>query len=852
MSYVPVPQSPEQPGVPARLEFAAPVRQEPTASEIWGIFRRNWWIILGCIAAGAAGAVWLTVRTIPVYRSSTAIRINDKQSPIPETLLLSGGSEVATELEVLGSRTLVEDAVRALGLQLQVLEPHRVPRSDLLKNVRVSPEADPGVYVLTRESQGHFTITREDSAGWLKRVSPRDPVTFHGISFQLGLDAPDYNRIRFAISSFPGAVSRVMGGVNVTRSGRDAKIITLSYESSDPELTAAVPNLITESFVARRLAAQKSAAGSTIVFLKRQLDTLSDQLRSAEGALLNYRQRERVVNPAVEGSTQVTRMVQLQSERSTVETERAALANIVRDVERAAAVQGPDDPSPYRNLLSFPTLLRNQSTSRLLDALVAVEGERTELLARRTPADPDVQALTSRIKSIEGELHSVARTYLEGLTQQVTGIDSALREFGRQLEQVPQRELQFARLERQPKLLEEMYGLLQTRLKEAEIAQAANDLSVQIVDPAIRPRRPVRPRAMLNLLIGIMLGGLVGSGGGFLREILDKTVHTRADIMIATGLSVIGLIPRIPRGRSRVALISKKQLPRSTGSRAAPAARTKPYTASSSSGSGYTFLNSDATDQNGRSDPPPPRAEPVELAKPSPAGVPHVVVSEKGTAAMEAYASLLTNLSYSLAEHPPRVLAFTSGLPGEGKTTNAVNLSLALAHRESKVLLVDCDLRRGLLHNVFEATREPGLTNLLWGQVTFEDARRRLTVDDDGVLEYLTTGTLPPNPTSLIEPPAMRNLLTWWRDQYDYVILDTPPVNVITDASLLGAHADGVVLVARAGVTHGASLGYALEQLRRVRAKVLGVVLSDIDFTRDAAYDPTYRYQQHNYSNGRS
>jgi tyrosine-protein kinase Etk/Wzc len=642
-----------------------------------------------------------------------------------------------------------------------------------------------------------------------------------------------------------------MRRVKVSRSGRDAKILTLSYESSDPELTAAVPNLITEQFVTRRSAAQKSVAGSTITFLKRQLDTLAQQLQSAEAALLNYRQRERVVNPTVEGSTQVTRMIQLQSERSSVETERAALAQIVREVERAAATKRPDDPSPYRNLLSFPTLLRNQSTSRLLDALVSVEGQRTELLARRTPADPDVQTLTARIKSIEGELHSVATTYLEGLTHQVTGIDSALGEFGRQLQQVPQRELHFARLERQPKLLEEMYALLQTRLKEAEIAQAANDLSVQVVDPAIRPRRPVRPRPMLNLLLGMMLGGLIGTGAGFLREVLDKTVHTRADIMTATGLSVIGLIPRIPRGRSRLALISKKQLPRSTAGRAAPAPRTGTYTAPASPSAGYTFLNSEQPGETRGPEPSPSQSEPLGRIAPVP-GVPHVVVSETGTAGMEAYASLLTNLSFSLAENPPRVLAFTSGLPGEGKTTNAVNLSLALAHRGSTVLLVDCDLRRGLLHTVFEGPREPGLTNLLWGQVSFEDARRRIAVDPDGVLDYLTTGGLPPNPTSLVESPTMRNLLTWWRDQYDYVILDTPPVNVITDAALLGAHADGVVLVARAGVTHATSLGYALEQLRRVRAQVLGVVLSDIDFSRDAAYDPTYRYHQYSYGNGKS
>jgi capsular exopolysaccharide synthesis family protein len=220
-------------------------------------------------------------------------------------------------------------------------------------------------------------------------------------------------------------------------------------------------------------------------------------------------------------------------------------------------------------------------------------------------------------------------------------------------------------------------------------------------------------------------------------------------------------------------------------------------------------------------------------------------MSEAGMAATEAYGSLLTNLSYALPDAPPKVVAFTSALPSEGKSTNAVNLALALAYRGSRVLLVDADLRRGVVHNMFEVDREPGLTNVLWGQMSFESARHDLEVGDSATLNYLTTGSLPPNPTSLVESATMRTLLEQWRDQYDSVVIDTPPVNVITDAALVGTHADGVVLVARSGVTHAAALGYALEQLSRVQAKVLGVVLSDIDFNRDAAYDPTYRYHRY-------
>jgi capsular exopolysaccharide synthesis family protein len=647
----------------------------------------------------------------------------------------------------------------------------------------------------------------------------------------------------------------VRSGIRVSRTGRDVKIVTLTYQSSDRELTAAVPNLIARRFVERREAAQKAAAGSTIEFLREQLDTLASQLRSAESALLAYRERERVVNPAVEGSTQLNRIVQLQTERSMLESERSSLAKLIAEVEAKAASAGPDKPSSYRNLLAFPSLLRNQAASELLRSLTSAEDERSALLARRTPQDPDVQVLTSRIQALEGELRTMAASYLQGLNHQATSLDSTLQGFGRQLQQVPERELQYTRLERQPKLLEELFSLLQTRLKEAQIAQAANDLSVQVVDPAERPRRPIRPRPMLNLFLGVMLGGLLGTAAGFARELLDKAVHTRADVLLATGLSVIGLIPRIPRGNGRFALISEKRAPgravQPASPPAAPPEAPPIYSPPHAQRMRYTFLGSVEEETPAQSPaasngaaptptPPPPLAPAVSRR-----GIRRVVISEAGMAATEAYGGLLTNLSYALPDAPPRVVAFTSALPGEGKTTNAVNLALALAHRGAKVLLVDGDLRRGVVHNVFEADREPGLTNVLWGQVGFDSARHSIQVGESATLDYLTTGALPPNPTSLVESNTMRALLEQWREQYDSVVIDTPPVNVITDAALLGAHADGVVLVARSGVTHAAALGYAIEQLRRVQARVLGVVLSDIDFARDSAYDPTYRYHRY-------
>lgn len=855
MSQLPVHRGPEGPQVPARLELASQHRDEPTVSELWGILRRSWWLILASIVACAGGAFYLAMRTTPVYQSSTSIRINEKASAIPELLPLMTGSDVSTEMEVLASRTLAEDAVRGLGLQFQLVEPERVDRSTLFGSIQVSPEAEPEVYTLEREAGGYAILA--DDGSRVGVAVPGRPATVGGVSFVLLPDATEHATLVVRVSGLASSVSGVRSAVGVSRTGRDVKIVTLTYQSTDRELAAEVPNLIARRFVERRVASQKAAAGSTIEFLQVQLDTLAGQLRAAETALLAYRERERVVNPEIEGSTQLNRIVQLQSERSMLESERSALDKLIGEVQTKAAAAEMDEPSPYRSLLAFPSLLRNQAASELLRSLTAAEDERSALLARRMPEDADVKVLSERITSIEGELRSMAASYLQGLNHQVASLDSTLRSYGRELQQVPERQLQFTRLVRQPKLLEELYALLQTRLKEAQIAQAANDLSVQVVDPAERPRRPIRPRPMLNLVLGIMLGTLLGTGAGFARELLDKAVHTRADVMLATGLSVIGLIPRIPRSSRKFALISEKRPSRRAETPGAPEAADAapaPDAPPMPQRMRYTFLGAggsaaaQAPDQaaagtNGSTPHPPPAT--TRRHGPVRQGVKRVVISEAGMAATEAYGSLLTNLSYALPDAPPKVVAFTSALPGEGKSTNTANLALALAHRGARVLLVDADLRRGLVHNMFEVDREPGLTNVLWGQMSFEAARHSIEVGDSAIMDYLTTGSLPPNPTSLVESATMRTLLEQWREEYDSVVIDTPPVNVITDAALLGAHADGVVLVARSGVTHAAALGYALEQLRRVQARLLGVVLSDIDFARDTAYDPTYRYHRY-------
>ena len=185
----------------------------------------------------------------------------------------------------------------------------------------------------------------------------------------------------------------------------------------------------------------------------------------------------------------------------------------------------PGAPSPYRKLIGLPFLLRNQAASALLSALITAENDRAARV-RSTALDPDVEVLTARIEDLEKQLHSITKTYLAGLNNQVLSLEGTVSDFQRDLDAIPGKQLQYARLDRRVKALEEVHALLAGKLKEAEIAEAARDASVQVVDLAAAPSGPSSPNPMLNGIVALALGILLGIVAAIVREYRDKSVHT--------------------------------------------------------------------------------------------------------------------------------------------------------------------------------------------------------------------------------------------------------------------------------------------------------------------------------------
>jgi capsular exopolysaccharide synthesis family protein len=196
----------------------------------------------------------------------------------------------------------------------------------------------------------------------------------------------------------------------------------------------------------------------------------------------------------------------------------------------------------------------------------------------------------------------------------------------------------------------------------------------------------------------------------------------------------------------------------------------------------------------------------------------------------EAYRMIRANLSLTDGRHGSRVLVLTSALEGEGKSTVAANLAMALAQQGKKTLLIEADLRRGALHEVFATEPSPGFADVLTSRVALREAIHSIPTAGFGLpLEFLSAGTSPANPADLLGAANVAELLREVREEYDIVILDTPPLMMVADAVLLGRMADGIILVARAGFTTGEVLRQSVEQIDRLRIPLSGVVLNGVD-----------------------
>ncbi|CAN5150940.1 N/A [soil metagenome] len=608
----------------------------------------------------------------------------------------------------------------------------------------------------------------------------------------------------------------VRSNTSVYQRTRDADIVDVSVTSSSPEMARDIANALVTEFIDGRHDARRAEAEAAAVFLREQSNRVASELASAESELQGFREREGIVSLESQAASGVARRAELEAQRNALEAERSALQSLL---SRAGRESGRTGAAAYRELLAFPPLLRS-SAAGLIPPLMAAEERVNDLLARRTREDPDVQLAEARIGELQREIQTTVRTYLQGLGSQVQALSGILAQSGAQLAGVPARETRYAQLDRSAKNTEMIYSMLQQRLQEAEIAAASTDQSVRLVDAAIAPGSPEKPKPILYLALGTLAGAMLGLGGALFVQRNDKSLHTRREVLAATSLPVLGLIPHVGAS-GRWHLGSWRTPERPLHLRVSERASAQPARLRS----------------GGTTTPVKPKVVP-SVNGDAENGFPE----DQMMAFREAYVWLATNLRLTLGQHPVKSILITSALPGEGKTTIAINLAMSLAQEGQRVLLVDADLRAGRIAQSLGINSGKGLTDVLAGRVEAERAVANVDLGGGQTLNVLPGNGPVPRPTQMLSSRRYRDLIEWAKASHDAVIIDATPVNNVADAAVLARNADGVLFVARSGVSEYPAIAFAMEQLRASGATVLGAVLNDADLRRDAELGHAYEY----------
>ncbi|MGQ0541878.1 MAG: polysaccharide biosynthesis tyrosine autokinase [Blastocatellia bacterium] len=331
---------------------------------------------------------------------------------------------------------------------------------------------------------------------------------------------------------------------------------------------------------------------------------------------------------------------------------------------------------------------------------------------------------------------------------------------------------------------------LRKQLGSNDIASQGSDNNISVAAFAIPPETPVAPRRLTTVIAALFLSTLFGMGLALFLEYLDDTIRTTEEIESYLQLPALAAIPTIDSIPKRKLLL--------------------------------VGANGEEEEEKANS----------EL----------LIYADSRSSLAEAYRQLRTSILLSTAGHAPKSLLITSSLPSEGKTTTATNTAISLAQTGAKVLIIDADMRRPRLHTVFNIANGDGLSTLLASELTDTEILSVIKVDEGTKLNLLTSGPIPPNPAELIGSEQMANLLRMLQKHFTHVVIDSPPITSFTDGVLIASMVDGVILVVHSGKSSRQVVKRARQLLHDVGAKIVGVVLNNVNLRSQDNY---YYYQSY-------
>jgi len=689
--------------------------------DYWNAISKRRWLVLSCLLIVFSTVAIGTLKKRPVYEGRTVIEINPEQPNVLDFKDQGQGNSLdldayrGTQYEILQSRSLAEHVVNTLKL-----------------------------YQLPEFYKGRmfFGLVQRDP----ERIpQPSDP------------DPPDTS-----MGAYRNTISNFISNIDVSPMRR-SNLVEVSFYSEDPALAARIANELCKDYIYQNLQVKWDEALEASDWLSHRLVELKSKLEKSEDALNSYARAKGIIFVEEKQNLVTERLKQLQEEYTKAQSlrfEKESLYSLVQ----AGRTQ------------DLPGFLENKMIQDLTVELGKTQRDYADLTATYKAEYPKAIAKKKQVDALQSAIDKQKKNLAQGVIDTYRSAVANEKYLAQEMEvqkkvvnDIEEKSVQYNILKRDVDTNKELYQALMTRQKEAMVSAGVQASNVRIVDAAEVPKGAVKPRVLLNLALGFMLGLALGIGLAFLQEYLDNTLKTADEVERLLRLPSLGLLP-------------------------------------------------DCISDNGKS-------TGAELAVVHHGNNGVAPALQTGRDPIEAYRTLRTSILLS-ANPVPKMLLITSALPSEGKTTVTVNLGATLASLGSKVVIVDCDMRRPCCHRSTGVENRPGFVRCLTGHIDLADAI--LPVPGVPNLSVIPCGPIPPNPAEVLSSPVTVELLRRLRAEFEYVLLDSPPLLTVSDSRILSTLTDAVVLVTRAYSTPFDLVRRARGLLYNSGARILGVALNSV------------------------
>jgi succinoglycan biosynthesis transport protein ExoP len=562
-------------------------------------------------------------------------------------------------------------------------------------------------------------------------------------------------------------------------------IIRISYNSLNPKLSADIVNRVIQDYIHRSYQTRFESSRQVSDFLSGTLEGLKQEVETSQEQMMDMQRRLGIL-----GFDPAHNQISASLDDLARAAGGAKLARIIAEA-RYRVVSGMD-PNTIEGAIELTPGTAPGELNVLRGQLAAARASYSQLESTLGPNHPQAKALKAQIDEFVKEITTEQnRLLLQAKQNYIVAranedqTTAALEAQKSDAYKLRDQLVEYTIRQREFEENRNLYDSLQQRLRTASVQSGLESLEIEIVDRALPPANPVlRPQStvIFTALVFSLLGGIVTA---FLMESLDTGLRSIAEIESITELPSLAIIPRARRSSAdQAGTLTTAQ--RNIG-----------------------------------------------------------ILTQPKSQFAESFRSLRTSLLLSTAGHPPKIIVLTSATPSEGKTTAASNLAAILAQRDTRVLLIDGDLRRPNIHHRFGLNGKIGLTTLLTGATTLEGTVQ--SVPEIPNLDILPSGPVPPFPTEMLSSGAMEAILKRCAEIYDYVVIDSPPILSVTDGVILARQADAVVLVVRHGKSSKHVVRRARDILLRSGAGITGIVLNAVDLNSPEYYG-YYGYSGYSYA----